>query len=313
MVKSLVLGSAAAAVVVTMGQASEPVKYVKVCGLYGAGFYEMPGTGFCLKIAGWARAEATYSSNQTGSLGWGPFNANLQDRTTNNFQVRARGYVIADARGQTAYGTARGYLEVGTSTNDVGLASGENVFRSNRAFVQWAGITAGLARSFFDFYSARAVLYRPAYIPSEGTGDSGWWVWAYSAQLGNGVTASISAEARRMSMIIDQTDVGAVNATGVVSNATPLGVALGPANAGAGYGGQQAPDIVGNIRVDQTWGAAQVMAAGHLVNANYYSRASSTSQPAFGHPSDTWGRVVAAGLKLNFPMIAQGDYFQGER
>ena len=31
-----------------------------------------------------------------------------------------------------------------------------------------------------------------------------------------------------------------------------------------------------------------------------------------GHPGDAWGLVVGAGLRLNFPMIAQGDYFQGE-
>jgi Porin subfamily len=29
-----------------------------------------------------------------------------------------------------------------------------------------------------------------------------------------------------------------------------------------------------------------------------------------GHPGDKWGWVVAGGLRLNFPMIAQGDYFQ---
>ena len=33
---------------------------------------------------------------------------------------------------------------------------------------------------------------------------------------------------------------------------------------------------------------------------------------ASGHPGDEWGWVVGAGLRLNFPMIAQGDYFQGE-
>ena len=31
-----------------------------------------------------------------------------------------------------------------------------------------------------------------------------------------------------------------------------------------------------------------------------------------GHPGDAWGWVVGAGLRLNFPMVAQGDYFQGE-
>ena len=41
-------------------------------------------------------------------------------------------------------------------------------------------------------------------------------------------------------------------------------------NTGLGYGGWQAPDIVGNLRVDQAWGSAQIGGAAHLVNAQYY-------------------------------------------
>jgi hypothetical protein len=58
----------------------------------------------------------------------------------------------------------------------------------NRAFIQWAGITAGVAQSFYDFWEGFAVHYR-GYLPSSGTGDTGWWVWAYTAQLGNGLSA----------------------------------------------------------------------------------------------------------------------------
>ena len=80
MVKSLLLGSAAGLVAVTAGQAADlpvkakPVEYVKICSLYGAGFYYMPGTDLCIKVGGWVRAEAAYGVN--GSLTWGPFNAN---------------------------------------------------------------------------------------------------------------------------------------------------------------------------------------------------------------------------------------------
>ena len=73
-----------------------------------------------------------------------------------------------------------------------------------------------------------------------------------------------------------------------------------------GYGGIQVPDIVGNIRIDQTWGSAQIMGARHEVNAQYYDTASLST----GHPGDEWGWVAAAGLRLNFPYFAQGDFFQ---
>jgi hypothetical protein len=79
-----------------------------------------------------------------------------------------------------------------------------------------------------------------------------------------------------------------------------------------GYGGIQSPDIVGNVRLDQTWGSAQVMAAAHEVNPLYYGSVANVGGVFTGHPGDQWGWVVGAGLRLNFPSIAQGDYFQGE-
>ena len=35
--------------------------------------------------------------------------------------LRARGYITADARSQTAYGTVRSYIAVGLSENDIGF------------------------------------------------------------------------------------------------------------------------------------------------------------------------------------------------
>src|SRR5882724_646946 len=58
MVKSLILGSAAALVAMSGAQAADlPVKakaveYVKVCSLYGAGFFYIPGTDTCIKLGG---------------------------------------------------------------------------------------------------------------------------------------------------------------------------------------------------------------------------------------------------------------------
>ena len=110
MVKSLLLGSAAGLAAVTAGQAADlpvkakPVEYVKICSIYGAGFYYMPGTDLCIKIGGWVRAEAMYG-NDSGSFTWGPFNGVANNRSTNNMDFRARGYITADVRNQTEYGT----------------------------------------------------------------------------------------------------------------------------------------------------------------------------------------------------------------
>jgi hypothetical protein len=346
MVKSLLLGSAAGLVAVTAGQAADlpvkakPVEYVKVCGLYGAGFYYMPGTDLCIKIGGWVRAEAVYGGG--GSVTWGPFNGVSNVRSTNNTTVRNRGYITADAREQTAYGTARGYIAVGVNTSDTGINTAANTFSSNRAFVQWAGFTGGLTQSFYDFYSGPAATYRAGYLPMSDTGDPGWAVFGYTAQLGNGVTATISAEQRRMTQIINvdpsqalggfygltaSTAIGSIggvapgayqtgsNLAGVGSNSTDAAVFPG---VGA-YAGFNSPDIVGNLRLDQTWGGVQAMGALHEVNAVSYGIAAAapigtpgTPSMTSGHPGDQWGYAVGAGLRLNFPMVAQGDYFQSQ-
>src|SRR5204863_4535533 len=124
-------------------------------------------------------------------------------------------------------------------TNTVGTDSASNTFSANRAFIQWAGFTFGLAQSFYDFYSTPATSYWGSF-PSSDTGDGGWMVAGYTAQFGNGLSATLAAEMRRTTAI-------AVSAVG--SGATLTGA----------YGGFQAPDVVANLRVDQAWGSAQLM------------------------------------------------------
>ena len=88
MVKSLLLGSAAGFVAVAGAQAADlpvkakPVQYVKICSLYGVGFYYIPGTDMCIKVGGWVRAnEKTWGYN--GSITNGPiWSTNLNNRST---------------------------------------------------------------------------------------------------------------------------------------------------------------------------------------------------------------------------------------
>ncbi len=67
MVKSLLLGSAAGLFAVAGAQAADlPVKakaveYVKICSLYGVGYYYIPGTDTCIKIGGYVRYEAYHN------------------------------------------------------------------------------------------------------------------------------------------------------------------------------------------------------------------------------------------------------------
>ena len=170
----------------------------------------------------------------------------------------------------------------------------EQSFNANRAFIQWAGFTFGRAQSFYDFYSGAAYSYFGFY-PQSDTGDGGKDVLAYTAQFGNGFSASLSAELPPRTQILGG-GLGTIVGGGATNN--------------TGYGGYNAPDIVGNLRVDQAWGSAQIAGALHQVNGLYYSNSASLVNPeGSGHPDDKMGFAVAGGFKLNTPMIGAGDNF----
>src|SRR5262249_58180085 len=69
MVKSLLLGTAAGLVAVAGAQAADmpvkaaPVQYVKICSLYGDGFYYIPGTDICLTLAGYLPPQSFFTSH----------------------------------------------------------------------------------------------------------------------------------------------------------------------------------------------------------------------------------------------------------
>ena len=71
-VKTLLLGTAAGLVAVAGAQAADmpvkaaPVQYVKICSLYGDGFYYIPGTDTCLKLGGYLRVQAEYNAGAGG-------------------------------------------------------------------------------------------------------------------------------------------------------------------------------------------------------------------------------------------------------
>ena len=67
----------------------------------------------CLKVGGWVRQQIGYGIN--GNLTNGALVANINTRATQDFAMRSRGYITADARNQTEYGTVRSYIAVGLS------------------------------------------------------------------------------------------------------------------------------------------------------------------------------------------------------
>jgi hypothetical protein len=322
MVKSLLLVSAAGVVAAPGAQAADlpvkakPVEYVKICSLYGAGFYYIPGTDICMKVGGYVRYQI--SAGMGNNISAGPFNGagGRNTRTdSQDYAHRTRAHATFDTRQQTPYGTLRTYLLMGFSQDStIGPTTSPPVYMT-RAFMQIAGFTFGKATSFFDFVSTAAVAYNAGFLHTPDTGDAGQMVAAYTAQLGNGVSATFSAEqTRRKPTTFSGADAfTATYVLGTLPAANNLsGIPTTSSGAGSAQGVGQM-DFVANLRIDQAWGSAQVSVAAHNASAGYYYQGAVPSQinELNGHPGEKWGWAASAGLRLNFPMIGPGDYFQG--
>ena len=325
MVKSLLLGSAAGLVAVAGAQAADlpvkakPVEYVKVCSIYGAGFFYIPGTDTCIKIGGWIRAEYAFQTSNSDAM----YNSGGTGRNnridSNEYNMRARWVTSIDVRTQTEYGTLRAYSRAGFQTRTGETTQGR--IYTERGFIQFAGFTFGKSQSYFDFFGG-GFCYGCGYAGnSSQTGAAGTLLAAYTATFGNGFTATLSIEDQQMRR------GGIWDASNDATNALTLGSLPGPgavfdsynvAAPGILWGDSAAtgiPDVVGALRVDQAWGSAQIAGALHQLRAGYYGN-NTTGAGAnvlgvdnrFLSPSDAYGWAAMAGIVLNIPWN-KGDKF----
>jgi Porin subfamily len=310
-----------------------PIEYVRICDAYGAGFFYIPGTDTCLRVGGLALAELGgfdpsfsivgplfYANGaQHLSAGFVPSPSeysNARSRDATYFDALGRAEL--DARTQSPWGTLRSFIRVDAfygSNGSVALGSlgqqldtfnttaGTSASRMttvlNKAFIQFAGLTAGRAQSMFDFY-ADAYNYH-SLRGSNATVD----LLAYTATFGNGFSATLSFE--------DQPDRrAAIGSTIASTTAAPITVGGIPATSfQAQPGGSRVPEIVGNLRLDQPWGAAQLSAAAHQVDATLFGAPALTTPPtASAFPaltSNSFGFAIQGGVQLNVDYLSPGD------
>ena len=322
---------------------------MKICSLYGEGFFYIPGTDTCLKIGGYLREQYDIHGAGDGQVYMDTNGATWTRGFTNNSSFRTRSVLTFDVREQSSFGTVRGYTAVGGDLTTGNAAGAANAIYFTRSFVQFAGITAGKAVSFFDFLSTDPYLYASNIRPNFGnTGATGIDVLAYTAQLGNGVSATVSAEdscsgnvagsggsvGGRQCKVINSsvgpfaavafsgTGTIPVSGTGLLT-ADPsqlvlqsqTGGSMAPGVATYNAQGYVMPDIVGALRADQAWGSAQLSGALHKNAGDYYFNATSattavpTGVQANGHPGDVYGWAVAGGFLLKNVLGMQGDAF----
>ncbi|MBH5397894.1 porin [Bradyrhizobium sp. CNPSo 4010] len=309
-VKSLLLGTAAGLIAVGGAQAADlPVKakaveYVKICSLYGAGFYYMPGTDTCIKLGGYVRADMILGGAGDYNFQQGA-NAGSNNRLTNYYFGRARFDFNVDTRTATEYGVVRTYADA-VFTWDTQSVTGSNPSTISgtpntsatlglyHAFIQFAGFTFGRTVSIFDAPWQSYPAGGPDTIPGGSNHTNGVNQVAYTADFGQGITASFALQ--------DETSAtnGQSNLWNV-SSGTAAQFVTGVYGANS-WGGTRSPDIIGAVRVDQAWGLAQLSVAAHELHTAYYGATELT-----GHPSDKWGWAVQGALSIKNIPTGAGD------
>jgi Porin subfamily len=327
MVKSLILGSAAGLIAMSGAQAADlPVKakaveYVRICSLYGAGFFYIPGTDTCIKIGGYLRADTTFNgSGAYDSPAWnGP--SGQQNRLRNYYVARARQDLNIDTRTATEYGVVRTFFDstFNWTTGDLiaGGNSAGNAIGVYYAFIQFAGFTMGKAVSQFSTpWTGYPAGNQTSFLIGGEDDVTGINQFAYTASFGNGVTASISLEDQSaynqggLYNVSAGPGAAVANVAGAAAFITQQSQAAQQFTAGVpgllSYGGVAVPDIVGQLRVDQAWGLFQLSVAAHNIHASYYG-ATGTLNENNGHPSDAWGGAVSLALSIKNIPTGPGD------
>jgi len=271
LVKSLLLGSVAGLAAVVGAQAADlpvqkaaPVEYVRVCSTYGAGFFYIPGTETCLRVGGRVRAEYRYVEPEF--------------RDDDAIGFRARGRIQLDARTATAYGLLRTFVRF-EMTRDTGVYGFSSTYANvDQAFIQFGGLTAGRAVTFFDNGD----------IDTEAFGTVRWSdqpnvnLLAYTFSFGNGFSATLSLEEGRYAG--NDFDLDPVNGVSFLE------------------AGQRMPDVVANLTYSGTWGSATVAGALHQLRSVAIG-----GVPTDFIPDTEYGFAVTGQVNFNLPMLAPGD------
>jgi Porin subfamily len=211
-IKSLLLGSAAALVAVSGARAAdavvvaepEPVEYVRVCDVYGTGFYYMPGTETCLKVSGYMRYDigvgdlfGLQSIDKQEFVESGIIDIN------DTYYKRARFQLRVDARSETELGTLRAYgafnfqwdANQGTFNGraDLPTVETDNEFAVNHAYIELGGFLIGKTDSLFTTFTdyAGTVINDDFAVPF---GPYDTHTIQYKFDAGNGFTAAIALE-----------------------------------------------------------------------------------------------------------------------
>src|SRR5437016_6557420 len=324
--RTLILSSAAGLMALSGAQAADlPVKakaveYVKICSLYGAGFFYIPGSDTCIKLGGYLRVDTTFNGGPYDQPAW---NGDLgqQNRYRDYFASRSRMALTVDTRTATEYGVVRTFGQLdwsfaspSGSFRDLGTGNNGQQIAAEFLFLQFAGFTFGKSASAYATPWHGYPGNNTSFLLGGHDTVTGVNNIQYSAQFGNGASATIGLDDP---VVYNRTAVYNLGASGLGVTAVN-GIGL----SGNAYAGVHAPDVVGNIRVDQAWGLFQISAAAHEVSGSYNvlntaaapggavslpGAAPITTSEISGHPDTKWGGAVMAALQIKNLPTGPGD------
>ncbi|MBZ9741124.1 MULTISPECIES: porin [unclassified Mesorhizobium] len=215
-IKSLLLGSAAALIAVSGARAAdavvvaepEPAEYVKICDVYGAGYFYIPGTETCLRIGGYVREDiGVGDAGSFDGVNHVPDHMNAGD-TDSTYWKNTR-FTLKTWTGQeTELGTLKTYTEYrinfGNNYGDYDdgrtiSQNGPNGWRAGNkssalefAWIQLGGLRVGADESAFDTFIGYAGNVINDTIVPYGAFQTN--VVQYYFDAGNGFSAVVSLE-----------------------------------------------------------------------------------------------------------------------
>ena len=172
-IKSLLLGSAVALVAVSGAQAAdaivvepEPVEYVRICDMYGSGFFYIPGTETCIKFNGYMRSMYVHNEDNT--------TANTYEQL---WQNRTR--IQIDTRNESDWGTIRGWARLQANTTPG--ANGN--FASDKMLISISNDNSTLQVGHLDPFFARNHGFGGSNLwGASGLGEDGFYSYGPGGQ-----------------------------------------------------------------------------------------------------------------------------------
>ncbi|HEV7416476.1 MAG TPA: porin [Tianweitania sediminis] len=234
-IKTILLGSLAAFGAATSANAAdavviaepEPMEYVRVCDVYGTGYFYIPGTETCLKVSGYYRYEIT-------SIGSSDFGGDQYGDNVDGYRKRARFAPEFTVKSETELGTLTGYARIYAQWDTLEGSGADNATYLDHMQISLATANGTILVGYGDTPYSRFLGYAGPTIYEGRYGFNSSGEISYTYDSGNGLTAIVAAVENDDNSDWDTNFEGGVNFTR----------GWGSIGAMAGYDG-----------VDENWGA----------------------------------------------------------